>query len=85
MYIQEMQENITNTWRILPEVVKEHEGIGNFKSSRHNIWIQDIRYPKNTWLKMKYCITTEQVQWVLAEWLDQWKVPVAWKNKKKGK
>jgi hypothetical protein len=39
MYIQEMQEKIADTWRILPEVVKENEGIANFKESRHNIWI----------------------------------------------
>jgi hypothetical protein len=85
MYIQEMQEKIENTWRISPEVVKEHEGIANFKASRHNTWIQERRDPKKTWLKMHYCITTEEVQWVLVEWLDQWKVPVAGKKGEKGK
>jgi hypothetical protein len=85
MYIQEMQEKIANTWRISPEVVKEHEGIANFKASRHNTWIQARRDPKKTWLKMHYCITTEEVQWVLAEWLDQWKVPVVGKKGEKGK
>jgi hypothetical protein len=59
-------------------VVKEHEGISNFKESRHNIWIQSKRYPgKMTWLNMQYCITTEEVQWVIVEWPDQWKVPMA--------
>jgi hypothetical protein len=40
MYIQEMQENIADTWIISPEVVKEHEGIANFKESRNNTWIR---------------------------------------------
>jgi hypothetical protein len=31
MYIQDMQEKIVDTWRISPEVVKENEGIVNFK------------------------------------------------------
>jgi hypothetical protein len=39
MYLQEIQENITERWRISPEVVKENEGIENFKEYRHNIWI----------------------------------------------
>jgi hypothetical protein len=46
MYIQEMQEKIENTWRISPEVVKEHEGIANFKTFKYNIWIQAKRDTK---------------------------------------
>jgi hypothetical protein len=57
-------------------VVKEHEGIANFKEYRHNTWIQARRDPKKTWLKMQYFIIAEEVQWVLEEWPDQWKVPV---------
>jgi hypothetical protein len=77
MYIKEMQEKIADTWRISPKVVKEHEEIANFKASRHNIWVQAIRYPKKTWLRMHYCITTKEFQWVLAKWHDQWKVMLA--------
>jgi hypothetical protein len=54
-----MQEKIENTWRISPEVVKEHEAITKFKASRHNTWIQAKRDPKKTWLGMHYCITIE--------------------------
>jgi hypothetical protein len=39
MYLKEMQDKITDTWRISPKVVKENEGIANFKASRHNMWI----------------------------------------------
>jgi hypothetical protein len=35
----EMQKKIEDTWRISLEVVKENEGIANFRASRHNIWI----------------------------------------------
>jgi hypothetical protein len=52
MYIQEMCEKISYTWRIAPEVVKENVGIANFKESRHNISIQARKEPKTTWLKM---------------------------------
>jgi hypothetical protein len=34
---------------------------------------------------MHYCITTEEVQWVLVEWPSQWKVLVAVKEGEKGK
>jgi hypothetical protein len=61
MYIQEMQEKIANTWRISPKVVKENEGMANFKESGHNTWIQAKRYPKKTWLKMHYFITAKEV------------------------
>jgi len=85
MYLEEMQENIVDTWRISPEVVKENEGIENFKASRHNMWIQARRDPKKKWLKMHYCITKEEVQWVIWEWLDQWKLPLVENKGTKGK
>jgi hypothetical protein len=39
LYYDEMQENMTNTWRIPPKVVEEHKSIANFQDSRHNMWI----------------------------------------------
>ena len=80
-----MHEKIADTWIISPEVVKEHEGIANFKASRHNIWIQARRDPKKTWLKMSYSIKIEEFQWVLVECPDQWKVLVVVKKGVKGK
>jgi len=71
MYLGEMQEKIEDTWRISPEVVKENEGVENFKEFRKNIWIQARGDPKKTWLKMQYYITIEEVQWVIEEWPDQ--------------
>jgi hypothetical protein len=49
------------------------------------MWIQARRDPNKKWLNMQYCITTEEVQWLIGEWPDQWKVLVADKKGKKGK
>jgi hypothetical protein len=38
-YLEEIQEKVDETWRILPEVVEEYNNIANFKASRHNMWI----------------------------------------------
>jgi hypothetical protein len=83
--LRRCRKNIAETWRISPGVVKEIEGISNFKASRHNMWIQERRDPKKKWLNMKYYITVEEVQWVIGEFPDQWKVPVAEKKGTKGK
>jgi hypothetical protein len=39
MLYDEIQEKLTNTWKIPLEVVRENQGITNFQASRHNIWI----------------------------------------------
>jgi hypothetical protein len=39
MLFDEMEKNIANTWRIPPEVVRENQGIVEFKASKHNMWI----------------------------------------------
>jgi hypothetical protein len=85
MYFDEMKENIANTWRIPPEVVEEHQGVENFKASRHNMWIKAKRDPKKNWLQMRYCVTTEEVQWAMKDWPEEWKVPVVSKKGSKGK
>jgi hypothetical protein len=59
--------------------VEEHKNIENFQVSRHNVWIHEKRDPKNNRLQMKYHITGEEVQWVMKDWPDEWKV-----TKKKG-
>jgi hypothetical protein len=28
------------------------------------------------WLQMRYCITTEEVQWAMKDWKEEWKIPV---------
>jgi hypothetical protein len=67
MYYDEMQENIANTWRILPEVVRKNQGIADFKASRHNMWIKEKRDPMKEWLQLRYCVTAEEVQWAMKD------------------
>jgi hypothetical protein len=58
------------------EVVKETEGISNFKDSRHHMWIQAIRDLKKAWLEMQYFITKEEVDWIIKDCPSQWKLRV---------
>jgi hypothetical protein len=61
MLYDEMQEKLTNTWRIPPEIVRENQGITNFQDSKHNIWIQAKRDPKKERLQLRYCVTEEEL------------------------
>jgi hypothetical protein len=44
-YFNDIQEIISNTWRITLEVVMQYQGISNFRATRHNMWIQVCRDP----------------------------------------
>jgi hypothetical protein len=57
MLFDDMQENLSTTLMIPPEVVRENQGITDFKASRHNMLIQAIRDPKKEWLQLRYCVT----------------------------
>jgi hypothetical protein len=85
MFLEDMQQNTSNVWRIPIEVVKETKGIYNFKASRHHMRIQARRDPKKKWLEMRYCTMQEEVEWIVQDWHAQWKVPVAQKKGKKPK
>jgi hypothetical protein len=75
MFLEDMKQKIYNVWRILVEVVQGNEGIANFKASRHHLWVQDTRDPKNKWMEMRYCTSREEVEWIVKEYPAQWKVP----------
>jgi len=62
MLLEDIHQRTTKVWNIPVEVVKEIEGISNFKASRHHMWIQAIRDPKKAWLEMQYCVTKEEVE-----------------------
>jgi hypothetical protein len=38
-YYNDLRESIANTWRVMPEVVAQYQGIDNFKSTMHAVWI----------------------------------------------
>jgi hypothetical protein len=50
-YFSDIQESITNTWRITLEVVVQYQGIENFRATCHNMWIQVRRDPEKEWLQ----------------------------------
>jgi hypothetical protein len=82
MFLEDMQQKTTNVWRIPIEVVQENEGISRFKASKHHMWIQATRDPKKKWLEMQYCISREEVDWIVKDWPAQWKVPTTKKEAK---
>jgi hypothetical protein len=85
MYLNEMKEKIASSWRITLEVVTQYQGIAKFKATRHNMWIQACRDPKKEWLQLRYCVNTEEVDWAIKDWEDDWKVPVITKELPKDK
>jgi len=74
-----------NTWIIPPEVVRYNQGITHFQSSKHNMLIQSKRDPKEECLQLRYCVTGEEVQWVMKDWPEEWKVLVIPKKVPKNK
>jgi len=71
--LEEIKQHITNVWCIPMGVVQESEGIARFKASMHHMWIQAARDPKKEWLEMQYCVTREEIDWIVKEWSAQWK------------
>jgi hypothetical protein len=51
-YYNELQEIITNTWQITPEVVAQYRGITNFKATRHIVWIQAQKDLEKEWIQL---------------------------------
>jgi hypothetical protein len=75
-YYNDLQEIISNTWRITPEVVAQYRDIASFKATRHTIWIQARKDPKKECLQLRYCIKEEDVEMAIKDWQDDWRVPV---------
>jgi hypothetical protein len=73
-YYNDLQESISNTWRITPEVVAQYRDITNFKVTRHTVWIQARRDTKREWIQLRYCIKEEDVDMDIKDWQDDWRV-----------
>jgi hypothetical protein len=54
------------------EVAQETEGIAKFKASSTSYMDPSCRGSKKEWLKMQYCITREEVDWIIKDWPAQW-------------
>jgi hypothetical protein len=75
-YLHDLQEAITNLWRITPQVVAYYRDIANFKATRHAMWIQAWKDPNKQWLQLRYCIMEGDIEMVIRDWEDDWKIPV---------
>jgi hypothetical protein len=74
-YLCDLQEDISNMWRITPHAVTRYRDIANFKATRHTIWIQVRKDPDKQWLQMRYCITEGDIDLVIKDWEDEWRIP----------
>jgi hypothetical protein len=63
-------------WRITPQVVVRYRDISNFKATGHTMWLQARNHPDKKWLQMRYCITKGDIDMVISEWDDKWKILV---------
>jgi hypothetical protein len=74
-YLWEIQEAISRAWRITPEAVARYGGIANFWARRQAMWIQPRQDPDKQWLQMRYCITEGDIDMIISEWPDEWRIP----------
>jgi hypothetical protein len=49
--------------------------IANFQATRQTMWIQARQDPAKQWLQMCYCITEGDIDMVINEWPDEWRIP----------
>jgi hypothetical protein len=40
------------------------------------MWIQAWKDPDKQWLQMRYCITEGDIDMVIKDWEDEWRIPV---------
>jgi hypothetical protein len=74
-YLWEIQEAISRAWRITPEVVARYGDIANFWARRQAMWIQPRQDPDKQWLQMRYCVTEGDIDMIINEWPDEWRIP----------
>jgi predicted Ser/Thr protein kinase len=74
-YLQDIQEAIIRSWRITPEVITQYVDNANFWGTRQTMWIQPRQDLDKQWLQMHYCITEGDIDMVISEWPDEWRIP----------
>jgi hypothetical protein len=70
-----MQEYISWSWRITPEAIARCGNITNFWATRQAMWLQPRQDPDNQWLPMRYYIIEGDIDMVISEWTDAWRIP----------
>jgi hypothetical protein len=73
-YLCEMQEAINRSWRITPEAIARYAEIANFQAKQQTMWIHARQDPAKQWLQMRYYIIEGDVDMVISEWLDKWRI-----------
>jgi hypothetical protein len=73
-YLRDIQEAISKRWRITLEVITWHKDIANLQATRHTMWIQVRKDHDKQWLQMHYYITEVDIDMVISEWNDEWKI-----------
>jgi len=73
-YLHNLQEAIFEMWRITPDVVARYGNIANFQVTRHAMWTQARKDPDKKWLHMYYCITKGDIDMVISEWDNEWRI-----------
>jgi hypothetical protein len=79
-YLRDLQESISKMWRITPEVVARYADIAKFQATRQTMWIQAKNDLEKQWLQMHYCITEGDIDMVISEWPDEWRIPTITKE-----
>jgi hypothetical protein len=74
-YLWEIQEAISRSWRITPEAIARYEDIANFWDRRQAMWIQPRQDLDKQWLEMHYCFTKGDIDMIINEWPDEWRIP----------
>jgi hypothetical protein len=75
-YLRNLQESISNMWRITPQAVAWYRDIANFKATHHTMWTQAWKDPNKQCLQMHYCIIEGDIDMVIKYWDDEWTITV---------
>jgi hypothetical protein len=73
-YFIEIQDLITDTWCISPEIVQEFGHVSNFRETHHSLWLQEKRYKAKEWLQLNYYVMKKEIQREVQEWPKECKV-----------
>jgi hypothetical protein len=74
-YLWDIQEYISQSWRITPKAITQYANITNFQATRQTMWIQPRQDPDKQWLQMRYFITEGDIDMVINKWPDEWRIP----------
>jgi len=75
-YVMNIDYNIKKTPRLIENIIAKYNNIARFKVGMHYIYIHPIRDPERQWLVTSFKLTNEEVDQIIGEWEEAWKVPI---------